>query len=134
VGYQNVPSLQVSGGLHDSLVKEDKHSPLALLLRHKPTEADSADIVPHLDAVSDLAVTAGRDFLHRVGGAVVGLCVCIVKHTHHKRVLATLIPLTQENSAQCLAEESLTLNRDGVCCPPSARLTPESVAGGEGGT
>jgi hypothetical protein len=75
--------------------------------------------------------------LHRAGGAVVGRGVAvvgIVKHTRHQRVLLALIPLTQENRPQCLAEESLTLDCDGICCPPSARLTRQSVAGGEGGT
>jgi hypothetical protein len=47
-----------------------------------------------------------------------------------------LAPLTQEYRSQCLAEESLTLSRDSVCCPPSARLATLGggrVFGGEGG-
>lgn len=122
---EDVPSLQVARGLHNSLIEEDKHGLLVVLLRNKSAEADPTDIVPHLEAVCHGARVTGanRDILDRAGRAVVGGCVCVVKHTRHQRVLLALIPLTQENRPQCLAEESLTLDRDGVCCPPSARLT-----------
>jgi hypothetical protein len=138
----DVPSLQIPA--NDGLVEEHKQGLFAVLFGDEPAEARAADVVPHLDAVDD-GGGAGEGLLDHAGqaaqveravderaGARVVRVAGVVKHTHYQRVLAVLIPLTQENSAQCLAEESLTLNCNGVCCPPSARLTSE--AGAEGGT
>jgi hypothetical protein len=142
----DVPSLQIPA--NDGLVEEHKQGLFAVLFGDEPAEARSADVVPHLDAVDD-GGGAGEGLLDHAGQAAqveravderagargaarVVRVAGVVKHTHYQRVLAVLIPLTQENSAQCLAEESLTLNCNGVCCPPSARLTSE--AGAEGGT
>jgi hypothetical protein len=59
----------------------------------------------------------------------------VTMRTQYKRVFANLAPLTQENRSQCLAEESLTLSRNGVCSPPSARPSfGGRVFGSEGGT
>jgi hypothetical protein len=132
---RNIPSLEIPR--NNRLIKEDKHSLLALLLRHKPAEPDAAHIIPHLDpgahAVCALELRLGR--IQDARGIPVDLDAVVVMHTHYSRVLARLAPLTQENSTQCLAEESLTLSRNGICSPPSAGAAAGfGGARGEGGT
>ena len=134
----NLPSFEVT--TYDILVEEDDHGFLVDAFGNEATEADAADVVPDLDPVGNhgVPVDVGEcvdavviDDLGSSSGIVV-----IVMHTHHKRVLLGQVPLTKENSPQCLAEESLTLSRDGVCSPPSARLANSvgRLLGGEGGT
>jgi hypothetical protein len=117
----DIPSLEVTS--NNSLVEEHKHCLLSALLRHEPAEAHTANVIPHLDAVADDTRVPCEE---RVLGRDAIIALSRTMHTHRKRVLARQSPLTQENSAQCLAEESLTLSRDGMCSPRLSRYSRRS--------
>lgn len=158
---EHLPRFEVTAD--DAFIEEDKHGLLAtfLMTSHEAPEACCAHVIPHFEPLlyqaASLLVVHEAVFRARfrrrrrrqsmvvdsavVVGDDVGLVAIDRLHTRHKRVLAGQVPLTKENSLQCLAEEPLTLSRDGVCSPPSAHLgqAPGLVAavrviGGEGGT
>lgn len=144
----NLPGLEVTP--NHVLIEEDDHSLFVVLLCHEAAEADTAHIVPDLDPVAhqtlllDIAessqsrrVRSATRILSYIDAIVVDdIGSRNTLHTHNKRVLLSQVPLTKENSPQCLAEESLTLSRNGVCSPPSARPSNgvRRCFGGEGGT
>ena len=130
----NVPILEVRS--NDRLVEEDEQSAKSILVGDKTAEAQSSSILPDLDPLTHSRVgnshvdsAVGRGRRRRQWSTSVDACLfVVVTHTHHKRVLSDGVSLTKKNGVQCLAEESLTFFRDGVCGASAARASLETRA------
>ena len=79
---------------------------------HEAPEARVANIIPHLDPISHTPMCRLEIFVR----------ISIHMRIRRKRDLVGCDPLTKEHASQCLAEEPLTLFRDGICSPPSPRF------------
>lgn len=81
---------------------------LAARLCHKASIDSIACVIPHLHPRLDTLMFLSSKAL-----------LISLTRTHLKQLLSRESPLTVEHRGQCVAEEPLTLSRDGVRCLPS---------------
>lgn len=131
--WDDIPVLEI--GSNNGLVEKDEKGAQSILVGDETAEAQAGSILPDLDPLthatggrtSQVDGAVGRRRRRRQRSTSVGLrLVVVITHTHHKRVLSDGVPLTKENGVQCLAEESLTFFRDGVCGASAARASLET--------
>lgn len=107
----NIPRLQIL--IDGRSLKEHKHALLVADIGHEPSKARASHVVPDLQPVSHRSL-ATSPVLQRPGFDQHAL---LVSRTQHQRPIPRRLPLTKENSPHGVAEEPLTLSRDGVRCP-----------------
>lgn len=90
------------------IFEEDEQCSLAARLCHKTSIDGIARVIPHFHPRLDMLM-----FLSSMA-----LLISLTR-THLKQHLPRESPLTVEHRGQCVAEEPLTLSRDGMRCLPS---------------